>query len=67
VTQSGATELYSYPQDPGEIQNLAESAQGKAVVDAVETQLWSQVNAQNHNKTGLTHPLNENKVAQVTK
>jgi len=66
VTQSGATELYSYPQDPGEIQNLAESAQGKAVVDAVETQLWSQVNAQNHNKTGLTHPLNQNKVARVT-
>ncbi|HSZ01470.1 MAG TPA: sulfatase [Terriglobales bacterium] len=67
VTQSGATELYNYPQDPGEIQNLAESAQGKAVVDAVETQLWSQVNAQNHNKTGLTHPLNQNKVALVTK
>jgi len=66
VTQSGATELYSCPQDPGEIQNLAESAQGKAVVDAVETQLWSQVNAQNHNKTGLTHPLNQNKVARVT-
>jgi arylsulfatase A-like enzyme len=67
VTQSGATELYSYTQDPSEIQNLADSAQGKAVVDAVETQLWSQVNAQSHNKTGLTHPLNENKVAQVTK
>jgi len=67
VAQSDPTELYRYPEDPGEIQNLVGSAQGKAVVNTVETQLWRQASAENHSKVGLTDPLNESKIARVTK
>jgi arylsulfatase A-like enzyme len=67
VAESDPTELYRYPEDPGELQNLASSAQGKAVVNSVETQLWSQVKPENHNKANLTLPLNENKIAGASK
>jgi arylsulfatase A-like enzyme len=67
VAQSDPAELYRYPEDPGEIQNLVGSAQGNAVINTVETQLWSQASAENHNKAGLAHPLNESNIARVTK
>jgi arylsulfatase A-like enzyme len=67
VAESDPTELYRYPEDPGELQNLVSSAQGKAVVNNVETQLWSQVSPENHNKANLTLPLNENKIAGASK
>jgi arylsulfatase A-like enzyme len=67
VAQSDPTELYRYPTDPAELQNLAGSAQGKAVVNTVGTQLWNQESAGSQDKAHLSHPLSENKIAQATK
>jgi arylsulfatase A-like enzyme len=64
VSQADPEELFSYPQDPAESQNLVDSSQGKAVIGSVESQLWNQVSP-GHDKAGSTNPVNETKIARM--
>jgi arylsulfatase A-like enzyme len=65
VSQTDPAELYRYPQDRAESQNLVESSQGKEVISSVETQLWDQVSPEHHKKAELAAPINENKIART--
>ncbi len=65
VSQADPAQLYRYPEDRAESQNLVDSSQGKAVMSSEETQLWNQVNG-NNPKAGSNPPL-ENKIAGIPK
>ncbi len=67
VSQTDPAELYRYPEDPAESQNLVDSSQGKAVMNSEETQLWNQVSPDKRHKAGLTDQLNETKIAGIAK
>jgi hypothetical protein len=67
VSQTDPAELYRYPQDATESQNLVNSFQGKAVISSVETQLWNQVSPEHYKKAELADPSNESKIARITR
>jgi len=67
VAQNDPEELYDYPLDATESQNLADTSQGKAAIPAVEVQLWNQASPDNRNKAGLTKPTDETKLARIAK
>lgn len=67
VSQTDPAELYRYPQDATESQNLVDSFQGKAVISSVETQLWNQVSPEHYKKAELADPSNESKIARITR
>lgn len=67
ISQTDPAELYRYPQDPTESQNLVDTSQGKAVASSEETQLWNQVSPEQHHKAGLTDQRNETKIAGIAK
>jgi arylsulfatase A-like enzyme len=58
ASQTEPEQLYEWPQDPGELQNLAGSAAGKTVVNDINARLWSQVQPARHSKAGPAEPEN---------
>ena|SRR5208282_2539094 len=65
VSQADPAELYGYPQDPAESQNVVDSPRGREVLSSVQTELWNQVNSEHRNTAGSTSPVNEIKIARI--
>jgi len=67
VAQDNSAELYRYPDDRAELQNLVASSQGKAVIAGEESQLWNQVSPDKRDKAESSNSLDETKIAGSAK